>query len=123
MDDDDLHEKKPSTPLKIWIGCVVFLLGPSLMVWIVRGVAFAARCTPGQQLCHGIALGGGLRDALDLAWTVGDNSLFLITVSLIATVAGLLARRPLLAATTLLLLPLAVLMLPMAAVYSAKYPG
>ena len=123
MDDDDLREKKPNTPLKIWIGCVVFLLGPSLMVWIVRGIAFAARCTPGQQLCHGIALGGGLRDALDLAWTVGDNSLFLITVSLIATVAGLLARRPLLAATTLLLLPLAVLMLPMAAVYSAKYPG
>jgi hypothetical protein len=124
MDDhDDLREKKPSAPFKVWAGCVAFLLAPSLMVWIVRAVALVARCAPGPQLCHGMALGGGLRDALALAWTVGENSVFLITVSLIATIAGLLARRPLLAATTLLLLPLAVLMVPMAAVYSAKYPG
>ena len=122
-EDDDLRDAKGNTPLKIWVACVVFLLGPSLMVWIVRLVAIAARCSPGPQLSHGIALGGGLRDALDLAWTVGDNSTFLISVALAATIAGLLARRPLLAATTLLLLPLAVLMLPMAAVYSAKYPG
>lgn len=124
MVDEEGHEaSRGNMPLKIWAGCVVFMLAPSLMVWIVRAVAMAARCSPGPQLCHGIALGGGLRDALDLAWTVGDNSMFLITVSLIATIAGLLARRPLLAATTLLLLPLAVLMLPMAAVYSAKYAG
>src|SRR5512137_2399858 len=101
VDEEDLGARKGNTPLKVWAGCVVFMLAPSLMVWVVRAVAVAARCTPGPQLCHGIALGGGLRDALDLAWTVGENSMFLITVSLIATIAGLLARRPLLAATTL----------------------
>jgi hypothetical protein len=123
MQGDDQHDVKSNMPLKIWAACVGFLLGPSILVWIVRAVAMAARCAPGPQLCHGIALGGGLRDSLNLAWTIGGNSTFLITIALVATIAGLMARRPLLAAITLLLLPLAVLMLPMAAVYSAKYTG
>lgn len=119
-EDDDLPApRKRNTALNIWAACVALLLGPSLLVWIVRAVALAAQCAPGADLCHGIALGGGLRDALTLAWLVVSNTLFLIVVSLIAAVASVFARRPLLGASTLLLLPLGALMLPMAAVYSA----
>jgi hypothetical protein len=113
---------KTNMPLSVWAACVVLLLGPALFVWILRGVARAAHCAPGPQLCHGVALGVGLRDALALAWIVGANSFLLVLIAVAAALAGLLARRPLLAALTLLFLPLATLMLPMAAVYSAKYP-
>jgi hypothetical protein len=121
--DEDHPEAKPNTALLVWIAVLVLLLGPSLLVWIVRCVGLAAQCAPGPDPCRGILLGGGLRDALFLAWSVGTNTLFLITATLIAAVAGLFARRPLLGASTLLLLPLATLMLPMAAVYSAMYQG
>ncbi len=88
----------------IWVGAVAVLLGPSLLVWIVRTVGFAARCAPGPLPCRGIELGGGLRDALDLAWSLGDNALLLVSVALVAALAGLFARRPMMAAACLLLL-------------------
>jgi hypothetical protein len=122
MDDEDDPPKR-NTALLIWLAFVALLLGPSLLVWTVRGIGAAAQCAPGPELCHGIALGGGLRDALLLAWSIGSNTLFLVAAALSAAIAGMCARRPLLGASTLLLLPLATLMLPMAAVYSAAYEG
>jgi hypothetical protein len=121
--DEDIPATKHNRAFLIWLACVALLLGPSLLVWIVRGVGLAARCAPGPDPCRGIALGGGLRDALLLAWSVGTNTLFLMTITLVAAIAGMSARRPLLGASTLLLLPLATLMLPIAAVYSAAYDG
>jgi hypothetical protein len=115
--------KRNSMPLKVWAACVFVLLAPALFVWLLRGAALAAHCAPGPQLCHGIALGSGLRDALLLAWMAGANSFWLVLIATGAALAALLARQPLIAALTLLLLPLATLMLPMAAVYSARYPG
>lgn len=110
-------------PLKVWAACVFVLLAPALFVWLLRCAALAAHCAPGPQLCHGIALGSGLRDALFFAWMVGANSFWLVLIAVGAALTALLARQPLIAALTLLLLPLATLMLPMAAVYSARYPG
>ena len=123
MDDEVPANVQRHTALNIWAACVAILLGPALLVWIVRGVALAARCAPGPELCHGMMLGAGLRDTLALSWSVSTNTLILIAVALIASVAGLFARRPLLAASTLLLLPLAALILPMAAVYTSMYDG
>ena len=123
MDEEVPARVQRHTALNIWAACVAILLGPSLLVWIVRGVALGLHCAPGPELCHGMALGGGLRDALFLAWSVGTNTLILIALSLIAAVAALFARRPLIAALGLLLLPPLSLILPMAAVGSAMYPG
>jgi hypothetical protein len=126
MDDSEDEDSGPSLPhtaMLVWAACVALLIGPSVLVWIVRIVALAAQCAPGPDPCRGMALGGGLRDTLGLAWAVGTNTLPLILVALIACIAGLFARRPLLGATTLLLLPLAALMLPMAAVFSSAYDG
>jgi hypothetical protein len=117
------HDTTKNVPLRVWAVCSVVLLAPSLLVWIVRGVAIGAHCAPGPELCLGIALGDMLRDALAIAWMVGADSLLLVSLALVAALAGVFARRPLLGAMTLLLLPLATLMLPMAAVYSANYPG
>jgi hypothetical protein len=111
-----------NTALKLWAACCAALLGPSLLVWIVRSVALAAQCAPGPDLCHGMELGGGLRDALSLAWSVGTNMFVLFSLALTAAVAALVARHPFLAASSLLLLPLAALILPMGAVFSATYP-
>ena len=120
----DAHENSTQNlPGKVWTACLALVLGPSLLVWIVRGVALAARCAPGPDACHGMALGGGLRDTLELAWIVNGNTLVLVMVALVAAIACLVAHRPLLGAFTLLLLPLAGLMLPMAAVYSSLYQG
>ena len=91
--------------LTIWGVCVALLLGPSLLVWIVRGAAFAVQCEPGPELCHGMMLGGGLRDALMLAWGISTNVFFLIAVSIAAT----------------LLLPILAPVLPMLAVVSSRY--
>ena len=111
------------TARNIWVACIAILIGPAAMAWIVRLVALGAQCAPGPQLCRGMALGGGLRDALALAWAINSNSLLLLSIAFVATIACLFARRPLRAALTFLLLPLAALIVPMALVFTAMFPG
>lgn len=120
MEEHEKHESK-HLALTVWGACVAVLLGPSLLVWIVRGVGFAATCTPGPGLCHGMTLGGGLGDTLSLAWSVGTNLFVLIAISFVAMLAAFFARRPMLGTLSLLLLPILTLLLPMLAVYTAKY--
>ena len=117
---ENIAENK-HTALTIWAVCVALLLGPSALVWIVRGVAYAAQCQPGPELCRGMMLGAGLRDALTLAWSVSTNSFFLIAVSIAAALAAFTARHPLLGTLSLLLLPIMALVLPMVAVFTARY--
>jgi hypothetical protein len=121
MEGTEHHTDLKRTALTVWSVCVGLLLGPSLLVWMVRGVALAAQCQPGPGLCHGMMLGGGLRDALMLAWGVSTNTFFLIAVSIAATLAAFVARRPLLGTLSLLLLPILALLLPMLAVLSARH--
>lgn len=107
----------------VFTASVALLIGPSLMVWAVRGAAAAAQCVPGPDLCRGFALGAPFRDALSLAWAVGTSTTLLLGIAMAAAIAAMFMRRPLLGASGMLLLPLAALMLPMAAVYSAAYQG
>ncbi len=79
----------------VLVACAVLLLAPSLLVWFVRLTALGLQCAPGPGLCRGQALGGGLRDALDLAWIVGANPLIAIGIAFVGGVAGLIAHRPL----------------------------
>lgn len=123
MAGQEIHETNKHTALTIWGVCTTLLLGPSLLVWIVRGIGYGANCAPGPDLCQGMMLGGGLRDTLGLAWSVSTNTLFLIAVSLIATLAAFCARRPMVGTLSLLLLPVLALALPMLAVRSAMFDG
>jgi len=103
--------------------CVAVLLAPSLLVWFVRGVGFALRCAPGPAACHGLSLGGGLRDALDLAWLIGANPLAAVAIAFVAAMTALAARRPLTAGLSLLVLPIAAMVLPTLAVWVSEFDG
>lgn len=107
----------------VWGVCVTVLLAPPLLVWIVRGVAYAAQCAPGPAPCQGMLLGAGLRDTFALSWVLSSNVTATIAIALIATLAGMITKHPLRAAAGLLLLPLAALILPMLAVYLSQYDG
>jgi len=123
MEGPEFTREKPPVALIVWALCAAVLLGPSLLVWIVRGVGFAAQCAPGPDPCRGMALGGGLRDALALSWSVGTDILLLIVLAVIAAVACFAARRPLAGALSLVLLPIVTPLLPMLAVYVSRYDG
>lgn len=103
----------------VWMICIALLVVPSVLVWIVRASALGMSCDPTPALCHGLALGGGMRDALDLAWFVGLDTMLVIAIALVASIAMLKARHPLVAALTMLLLPVASLAFPALAVFSA----
>ena len=122
-DDDVAAPRRRRRALIMWVLCVLVLIGPSLLVWAVRGVAFAYHCTPGPDLCHGMPLGGGLRDTLNLAWFAGVNTTLTLAIALVAAVAGLCERKPLMAALSIIVLPLAALLLPTLAVLMSGYDG
>jgi hypothetical protein len=121
--EDD--EPQGGTPyaLCVWCVCAALLLGPSILVWIVRLAAMAGSCGPGPGLCRGMSLGGGLRDTLSLSWVVGSNTFLALVIALAAAVAALSKRRPLLAALSLLLMPIAAVALPTLAVIASTYSG
>ena len=124
--DQDSEEPQPSRHSIVlcgWLFCATVLLGPSLLVWAVRGTALAMSCAPGPALCRGMTLGGGLRDTLDFAWLVSLNGLLSLAISLAAAVLALALRRPLLAALSPLVLPLAALAFPTLAVFASTYDG
>lgn len=120
-----MHHFDPPPPppprhreMNVWLACVALLVVPSLLVWFVRGTAFALSCDPTPELCRGMTLGGGMRDALNFTWFIVLDALLCIAVSFVAAVAAVKARRPLVGALTMLLLPIAALGLPALAIYS-----
>ena len=124
FEDDEAPPPPPRhTALTIWGVCAAILLVPSVLVWSVRLTAMALQCAPAAGLCHGLPLGAGLRDTLGLAWLVGTDTFAAVVLALIASIAALIDRRPLLAALSLLLLPVAALVLPTLAVYISTYDG
>jgi hypothetical protein len=123
MEGEYSARDRPPVALIIWALCMAVLLGPSLLVWIIRAVGFAAQCAPGPDLCRGMALGGGLRDALSLAWGVGTDILLTLVLATIAAVACFAARHRVSGALCLVFLPILPALLPMLAVFVSKYDG
>lgn len=125
-----MHGFEPPPPapkrhiaLGIWALIAAIFLGPSVLVWAVRATAVALACAPGPGVCHGVTLGGGLRDTLNLAWLIGTNTVFLVLLGVAAAITALFARRPLLAGLSALLLPISALVLPTLAVLASGYKG
>jgi hypothetical protein len=109
--------------LIVFILCLTVLLGPSLLVWVIRGVGFAAQCAPGPDLCKGMTLGGGLRDALSLSWGVGTDTLLVLVLTTIIAISCFAARRIVTGVLCLLLLPVLPSVLPMLAVFVSRFDG
>ena len=121
--DEERAREKPPFALIVFILCLTVLLGPSLLVWTIRGVGFAAQCAPGHDLCRGMTLGGGLRDALSLAWGVGTDILLVLVLTTLAAIACFAGRRTLSGVLCLILLPVMPSLLPMLAVFVSKFDG
>src|SRR5437868_5031447 len=122
MYDDEEEAPRPrNRAIVIWGVCCALLVAPSLLVWGVRGTAYALHCAPGPQLCNNMTLGAGLRDALELAWALPMNSLLLLIIAFTAAIAAVFARRVLLGAITLIAVPIIALLLPMLAVFNSTY--
>jgi len=124
--DHDFEEYAHAAPrlpyaVCLWGLCAALLVGPSVLVWIVRLSALG--CEPGPGLCHGLALGGGLRDTLALAWIIGSNSFLALVIALVSAGLALSLRKPLMASMGLLLFPIAAVLLPIVAVYASMYDG
>jgi hypothetical protein len=122
---DDAPPPAPMLPyaLCVWGLCAALLVGPSVLVWIVRLSALFAGCAPGPGVCRGMMLGGGLRDTLALSWLLGANTFLALVIALAAAVAALSLRRPLMAAMGLLLLPISAVILPWLAVFMSMDAG
>lgn len=122
---DDAPPPAPALPyaMCLWALCAALLLGPSILVWVVRLSALAAGCAPGPGACRGMDLGGGLRDTLALSWLIGSNTFLTLVIAFAAAVAALSVRRPLMGAMGLLLLPIAAAGLPTLAVVVSTYAG
>ena len=125
MGDDELSGggRSSAWTRNIYAICIAVLLGPALIAWALRGAALAMKCAPGPDACNGLPLGVALRDVVSVTWTINGNILLMFGITVVATLASFFARRPLRAALTLLLLPLAALIAPMALVYTAMYQG
>jgi hypothetical protein len=112
-----------SPSLRPWALCVAVLIGPSALVWAVRLTALFAGCSPGAELCHGLALGGGLRDSLGLAFLLATNGWLVIAISLAATLIAFRACKPLLGTLSLLSLQILTPILPILAVQISRHAG
>src|SRR5262249_42630457 len=99
----------------VFTACVGLLLGPSLVAWPVRGTGADAQGAAGAALCAGFRLGGAYRETLWLPGAVGPSAPLFLGVALAAAIGGIFMRRPLLGESAMVVLPLAALMLPMAA--------
>lgn len=120
---DEAPPPRRHTAFRAYLSLAGLMLAPSLLVWIVRGTAFALHCTPGPAPCHGLTLGGGMRDTLDLAWLATSAPMLLVLLGIGAAIAALFARRPLIAGLSALVLPMAMLALPTMAVLVSTYEG
>jgi hypothetical protein len=117
-----LREEKPHA-MGVWWLCATLLVGPSILVWLVRFAALAMGCAPGPGTCRSLTIGGGLHDTLDLAWLISTNSIASLAIAFTASIVALTVRRPLLASLSLMMLPLLALVMPTLAVYTALYSG
>ena len=109
--------------LRVWAIATALMTLPSLLVWIVRGAAYGLQCQPGPATCGGLPLGLALRETLNAAWFIGADTVLGVAIAFVAALAALWGRKPLLAALSMLLLPIAAVLLPTFAVFASLYPG
>jgi hypothetical protein len=125
-----MHRFDPPPPLPkrrraiiVWAIAAAILIVPSLTVWIVRGAAFALSCAPGPDPCRHLPFGPVLHQMFGLSWLIASDSFLAVILGLVAAIAALIARRPLLACLSMLILPVAALVLPALAADVTRYPG
>jgi hypothetical protein len=112
---------------RVWLAGLAVLLVPSLAAWLVRGLGYALSCAPNEAACLGTPfdgiMGSALKGTLDLAWLVSTDVALTLAIALAASLAAIVALRPVSAALTMLIAPLAALLLPTFLVSVTTYDG
>ena len=110
---------------RLWLIGLAVLLVPALAAWVVRLIGLALQCEPSAASCLGAPLdavmGAALRTTLDISWLVSTTAPLTLGVAIFAALAAVVALRPVGAALTLLIAPLAALLLPTILVSFTKY--
>jgi hypothetical protein len=111
----------------VWLFVVAALTLPVTAAWIVRGIFAVAGCEPAAAACMSdpanAILAAAFKATLDIAWLMGSMPELTLGLTTLATVAAIIGLRPIHAAVTVLVVPLAALLLPVWLVGSTAYPG
>jgi hypothetical protein len=111
----------------VWLFIVCALTLPVLFAWLVRGAFAVAGCDPSATACfadpaNAIA-GSALKATLDIAWMVGATDIVTLGLTTLAAMAAIIGLRPVHAALTVLIVPLAALLMPVWLVGQTAYAG
>ncbi|MGQ0741336.1 MAG: hypothetical protein ACT4OG_03445 [Alphaproteobacteria bacterium] len=112
---------------RVWIAGLAILLAPAIAAWALRGIGFILQCDPAAASCLGepfdTVLAAALRGSLDLAWFVSTTVPLALGIVFLAAMAAIIALRPVSAGLTVLIAPLAVLLLPILLINATRYDG
>ena len=111
----------------VWLFIVLVLTLPVTAAWLFRGVFAVAGCEPSAAPCLGdpanAILGSAMKGTLDIAWMVGSTDIVTLGLTTLAAMAAIIGLRPVYAALTVLIAPLASLLLPVLLVGKTTYAG
>jgi hypothetical protein len=111
----------------VWAYTLAAMLVPVLAAFALRGIAYAMHCEPAAASCFAppfaTMMGAALKGLLEFAWFTGATLPITMCLTVIAGVAAIAAGRPLAASGSVLMAPLAALLLPVALVGMTTYEG
>jgi len=111
----------------LWLFVVAALTLPVAAAWLARGAFAALGCEPAAAQClsdpANAILIAAFKATLDIAWIMGTTPLLTLGLTTLATVAAIIGLRPVHAALTVLVVPLASLLLPVWLVGQTAYRG
>lgn len=111
----------------VWAFIVAALVLPVLAAWLIRGGFAIAGCEPAAAAClddPANAIGSSaLKATLDIAWLMGSTDIVTLGLTTLAAMAAIIGLRPIHAALTVLIVPLAALLLPVWLVGQTAYNG
>lgn len=111
----------------VWLFIVAALTVPVLLAWGVRAAFAVAGCNPEAATCFAdpanAIMGSALKATLDIAWLLGATDFITLGLTTLAAMAAIIGLRPIHAALTVLIVPLASLLLPVWLVGQTAYAG
>jgi hypothetical protein len=111
----------------VWLFIVLALTVPVLAAWIIRGAFAVLGCEPAAAACledpANAIMGSALKATLDIAWLMGTTDIVTLGLTTLAAMAAIIGLRPIHAGLTVLIVPLAALLLPVWLVSQTAYSG
>jgi len=111
----------------VWLFVVCALLLPVTAAWLVRGGFALGGCEPAAAACFtdpiNMIMGNAFKATLNIAWMMGTTDIVTLGLTTLAAMAAIIGLRPVHSALTVLVVPLASLLLPVWLVGKTAYAG